>query len=90
TLPPEVICEIFLHCLPDTEYVEPDSSSAPLLMCWICRQWRDIALATPGLWASLYLDLDRFCLKEDPTQGLDDLFCAWLSNARNKPLSVKI
>ncbi|KAJ6531126.1 hypothetical protein B0H19DRAFT_967132, partial [Mycena capillaripes] len=49
-LPPELTSEIFLFCLPDSEFNVPNSTTAPLLLCQIFRRWRDIALATPGLW----------------------------------------
>ncbi|KAJ7460614.1 hypothetical protein FB451DRAFT_1269684 [Mycena latifolia] len=106
TLPSEITSEIFLHCLPDTEFVEPDPSSAPLLLCYICREWRQIALATARLWGSLYLDLNWFVrrdldLDQDQDADLDqgsnldrldvgEFFCDWLANARNTPLSVNI
>ncbi|KAF7356853.1 hypothetical protein MVEN_01021000 [Mycena venus] len=60
TLPPEITSEIFLHCLPDADFIEPDVSSAPLVLCRICREWKRIALGTAGLWASLYIDLAWF------------------------------
>ncbi|KAJ7035656.1 hypothetical protein C8F04DRAFT_1394743 [Mycena alexandri] len=87
TLPPELTSEIFLHCLPDTEFIRPDDAlNAPLLLCHICRQWRRVALATPGLWASLFIDLDWFGLLD----GVDDVVCDWLSRAGRMPLSLQI
>ncbi|KAJ6581213.1 hypothetical protein B0H19DRAFT_1251447 [Mycena capillaripes] len=53
TIPLELTSKIFLHCLPDSEFICSDAYSAPLLLCHICRQWRHIAVNTPGLWASL-------------------------------------
>ncbi|KAJ6602257.1 hypothetical protein B0H10DRAFT_1754032, partial [Mycena sp. CBHHK59/15] len=49
SLPPELLCEIFLHCLPPGP-VLPNTKYAPLLLGQICRQWRDVALLTPMLW----------------------------------------
>ncbi|KAJ6547187.1 hypothetical protein B0H19DRAFT_1379520 [Mycena capillaripes] len=92
TLPAELTSEMFLHCLdPETEFIHPDPDSAPLLLCRICRRWRRITLDTPGLWASLYIDLDWFW--ED--RGTEDLDLGvfldeWISNARNMPLSVHV
>ncbi|KAJ6581214.1 hypothetical protein B0H19DRAFT_1251448 [Mycena capillaripes] len=97
TLPPELTSEIFLHCLPNTEFIRPDPYSAPLLLCRICRQWRRIALDTPELWASLYIDLDWFFPKGLPLPKLDPealdsgvFFGEWISNARSMPLSVHV
>ncbi|KAJ7171976.1 hypothetical protein C8R46DRAFT_1084394 [Mycena filopes] len=59
-LPPEIIAEIFSHCLPsESEYTVPDLDTAPLILCRLCRQYRDIALSTPVLWSSLSLDMNR-------------------------------
>ncbi|KAJ7746831.1 hypothetical protein DFH07DRAFT_1037420 [Mycena maculata] len=94
TLPPELTSLIFLFCLPDDEFISPEPSSAPLLLCRICRQWRHIALATPGLWASLFLDLDWFFPMapnfEEPAPDLGLFFRQWLSNARSLPLSLRV
>ncbi|KAJ7639301.1 hypothetical protein FB45DRAFT_905250 [Roridomyces roridus] len=49
SLPPEIVAEIFIHCLSPT----PEwpgcihSEEAPLLLSRICSHWRGIALATP-------------------------------------------
>ncbi|KIK39667.1 hypothetical protein CY34DRAFT_53007, partial [Suillus luteus UH-Slu-Lm8-n1] len=49
-LPTEILQQIFKSCLPNDRYVIPHILSAPLLLCQICRRWRDIAQATPELW----------------------------------------
>ncbi|KAJ7132110.1 hypothetical protein C8R44DRAFT_871098 [Mycena epipterygia] len=90
TLPSELISEIFLHCLPDIEFIIPEPSSAPMLLCRICRKWRHIALATPGLWASLYMDLDWFFPEPPLDLNLGVFLCEWLSHARNMPLSLHV
>ncbi|KAJ7743110.1 hypothetical protein B0H16DRAFT_1890024 [Mycena metata] len=87
TLPPELTSEIFLHCLPDAEFICPDDPlDAPLLLCHICRQWRHVALTTPGLWASLYIDLHWFGLLD----GVGNVIGDWLSRAGRMPLSLQI
>ncbi|KAJ7143102.1 hypothetical protein C8R43DRAFT_866226, partial [Mycena crocata] len=48
--PPEILSEIFIHCLPDDKFITPDLATAPLLLCGICHHWKDITLATPELW----------------------------------------
>ncbi|KAJ7085982.1 hypothetical protein C8R43DRAFT_312225 [Mycena crocata] len=53
TIPSELISKIFLECLPPNGRVRPSKTAAPLLLAQICRQWREIALSTPGLWRSV-------------------------------------
>ncbi|KAJ7706921.1 hypothetical protein B0H17DRAFT_1125726 [Mycena rosella] len=57
-LPPELLAEIFLHCLPDVEFIKPDITSSPLILYGICRHFREIALSTPGLWSSLSFETE--------------------------------
>ncbi|KAJ7766736.1 hypothetical protein B0H16DRAFT_371824 [Mycena metata] len=87
--PPEILGEIFIHCLEGADPVFPCPESAPLLLCRICRRWRDVALSTPALWSSVFLDLDKLA---DP--GCYDASSSytvsrqWLDNARAIPLSL--
>ncbi|KAJ7685569.1 hypothetical protein DFH06DRAFT_1075074 [Mycena polygramma] len=90
-LPPELLGEIFIHCLPVTVYrladipVIPSPNDAPLVLCGVCRYWRQIALSTPGLWASIFLDAD-FAYSDKGAEYVD--FCRrWISRARSTPLS---
>ncbi|KAJ7706933.1 hypothetical protein B0H17DRAFT_1034873 [Mycena rosella] len=80
-LPPEILAEIFLHCLPDVEFVKPDITFAPILLCGICRPFREIALLTPGLWSSLRFDAELATER--------DLIRSWLFRARKAPLSLR-
>ncbi|KAF8893113.1 hypothetical protein BD779DRAFT_1798462 [Infundibulicybe gibba] len=51
-IPPEILSEIFVHCLvPEDENSATQNTQQRLGS--VCRLWRTIALATPGLWASL-------------------------------------
>ncbi|KAF8879719.1 hypothetical protein BD779DRAFT_1551158, partial [Infundibulicybe gibba] len=66
-LPPEIISDIFVHCLPWIHPVQRgsypfqntrpqiafDLCDAPLLLTRVCRRWRLIAEATPTLWTRL-------------------------------------
>jgi hypothetical protein len=55
-MPPEILAEIFLSCLPhkpiDNE--QPNVNISPMNLCHTCYYWRSVALGTPGLWNSLY------------------------------------
>jgi hypothetical protein len=59
-MPAEIIRRIFLECLPNGEInkSEPSARSAPLLVSAICSGWRQVAIATPHLWNSIYLCFD--------------------------------
>ncbi|KAF7332626.1 F-box domain-containing protein [Mycena kentingensis (nom. inval.)] len=55
SLPAEVTSEIFIHCLPGTE-TPSGALEAPLLLCFVCKTWANIARATPALWRSFVID----------------------------------
>ncbi|KAJ7646296.1 hypothetical protein DFH06DRAFT_997714, partial [Mycena polygramma] len=57
TLPAEITSRIFVACLPDAGRVQYGRDVAPLLLSQICRQWREIAISSSELWASV--DLSR-------------------------------
>ncbi|KAJ7623480.1 hypothetical protein FB45DRAFT_1061385 [Roridomyces roridus] len=86
TLPPEITALIFVHCLPDDEFIEPDPSVTPLVLLRICKQWRQIAVATPTLWSSLFIDFEWFHYRE----AVDVLFCDWISRSGSVPLAIKL
>ncbi|KAJ7286458.1 hypothetical protein C8J57DRAFT_1169258, partial [Mycena rebaudengoi] len=87
-LPFEVTSEIFLHCLPDDEFIVPHPSTAPLLLCHICHRWRQIAFATPLLWTSLRLEFTLF--GPPPSVDVAEFYSSWLRNAKNAPLSLDL
>ncbi|KAJ7921445.1 hypothetical protein B0H13DRAFT_149218 [Mycena leptocephala] len=93
-LPPEITATIFGHCLPpdsplarelgrvheesSSDIPRPSPHAAPLLLTQICRQWREICLDTPDLWASIAFG----------KTGSIELLKTWLSRTRNRPLTV--
>ncbi|KAJ7800460.1 hypothetical protein B0H14DRAFT_2899451 [Mycena olivaceomarginata] len=81
TLPPEITAFIFLHCLPEiTTFPQPSPLVAPLLLTQICRQWRDIAIASSELWQSIGIVDTRAV----------DVFDTWLLRSRNHPLNLSL
>ncbi|KAG2091970.1 uncharacterized protein F5147DRAFT_764187, partial [Suillus discolor] len=58
-LPTELLCQIFLYCMPEDEEWTPgpDPSLAPMLLTTICRRWRDVAVDIPSLWRKLRLEV---------------------------------
>jgi hypothetical protein len=82
-VPVEILQSIFLACLPEG-FVEADPYDAPLLLCQICKYWRDVALTLPLLWASF--KVLRFstgtCSPDFPLAEL------WLERSKSMPLSI--
>ncbi|KAF8207879.1 hypothetical protein K438DRAFT_1755274 [Mycena galopus ATCC 62051] len=64
TLPNEITSEIFVNCLPlpHWECLTPSPFDVPMLLLQVCRAWRAIATATPGLFCEVgkrWAALDR-------------------------------
>ena len=56
-LPVDILQTIFLQCLPSSHNALLSYRHAPLLLTHVCRQWRDLALGAPGLWASIHIPI---------------------------------
>ncbi|KAJ7633121.1 hypothetical protein FB45DRAFT_1027229 [Roridomyces roridus] len=76
TLPTEITSEILLQFLP---------LKSPSFLLQICRQWRDVALATPALWSTLEL---FFYPRRQARQR--DLLKMWLQRFGNCALSIRM
>ncbi|KAF7335371.1 F-box domain-containing protein [Mycena sanguinolenta] len=68
---------------------------APFVLLKICRRWREIALTTPRLWATL--DVNVVSLRNGLCPGSSSssaewtsLAAGWLSRSRDSPLSVTL
>ncbi|KAJ7685645.1 hypothetical protein DFH06DRAFT_1029461 [Mycena polygramma] len=87
TVPTEILAEIFIHCLPGDDFVVPDLATTPLILCGICRRWREVAISTPRLWSSLRIDFDIMRRRQVyETQ----FYQMWLSRAGGYPLSLSL
>ncbi|KZP34242.1 hypothetical protein FIBSPDRAFT_2543 [Athelia psychrophila] len=84
-LPDELLSEIFKWCLP-TNITTVWRTHAPMLVQSICKRWRDVARATPILWAStLNLHLTpRRAHMENPMAE------PWLLRAGTLPLTLSL
>ncbi|KAK7038538.1 hypothetical protein R3P38DRAFT_2906426 [Favolaschia claudopus] len=80
-LPFEVTAAVFIRCLPGGGPVTPTSSTAPLALSHVCRQWRDVALSSTELWDTLHVDLNAMA---------PWLLEMWFSRAKERPLSLTI
>ncbi|KAJ7088838.1 hypothetical protein B0H15DRAFT_287330 [Mycena belliarum] len=87
TLPPEVVSEIFVNFLPSyPERPPPSGMFSPILLCQVCRHWRDIALSTPPLWRAIDLDLQ-------PTKSMHwmlHVLRTWLLRSGDCPLAISL
>jgi hypothetical protein len=82
-LPLEIISFIFILCLPETPV--PSARHAPLLLMQVDKHWRTVALSTPQLWSTLYLDFGR--RKATSKVALGKL---WFDRSRATPLFLTI
>lgn len=103
-LPPDVIQRIFHYCLPSDRNPVLSTREAPLLLGRICSQWRDIALATPKLWAAIHIAIPADPPMPMPPMGVTpppvapqtdhttriQAIATWLSRSDPFPLSISI
>jgi len=54
---PDILREIFYHCLPDDRNPTSSAKEAPILLTRICSIWRAIALTSPLIWARIHIAL---------------------------------
>lgn len=92
-LPDEVLRNIFLHCLPTQNISPMRPEHAPILLCHVCFQWRDIALGTPALWNSLHTypykdDKPHSYPSEERLIERDSLLTQWVARSGALPLSI--
>ncbi|KAJ7167261.1 hypothetical protein C8R43DRAFT_1232223 [Mycena crocata] len=84
-LPRDIMQEIFIACLPVHRNAVMSAQETPVLLTRICSGWREVALATPALWASIHLPLD-FLFHRNLTAPLTQ----WLERSGSLPLSLSI
>ncbi|KAG2109084.1 hypothetical protein BD769DRAFT_107518 [Suillus cothurnatus] len=87
-LPTEILCQIFIQCLPQTDYMLPNSKSPPILLTRICRRWREITMDMPSLWCRLSMDI-HFATGRNWRQAIF-YYDSWLKRTRGRPLSLEI
>ncbi|KAJ6515545.1 hypothetical protein C8R45DRAFT_854876 [Mycena sanguinolenta] len=85
-LPPEIVREIFVACLPTRRNPAMSPQEAPLLLCRICSAWRSIALSMPKLWSSLHISFDFILSKESRLPAVT----RWLQLSAACPISLSI
>ncbi|KAJ7605130.1 hypothetical protein DFH06DRAFT_261277 [Mycena polygramma] len=88
-LPAEITSRIFVACLPAHGRVRPSREAPPLLLTQVCRQWREIAISSCRLWASVDLWFSQRYGDPVPAAPLM-LLEQWFIWAKGAPLSVTI
>ncbi|KAH7887188.1 hypothetical protein F5I97DRAFT_1873831 [Phlebopus sp. FC_14] len=83
-LSPEILAEIFCHCLPENPPV-PRARAIPLVLTRVCQRWRSIATATPQLWSSLTIPL-RHAVRDEYRLQYD----TWMARAKSVPLVLVV
>jgi len=79
-IPQEILSEIFYHCVMDhSSCIESDVE--PLLLTFVCRRWRRLAIFSPRLWSAIYLPYDRPSVK---------MLEIWLSRSGLSPLTLDV
>lgn len=84
-LPPELLSEIFLACLPGFMPSRMYSHYAPLLLGQVCQHWRDVAKNTPALWSSISINLRPGKIEADVAMTMTHL-----SRSGGMPLSLRL
>ncbi|KAJ7583304.1 hypothetical protein C8J56DRAFT_953604 [Mycena floridula] len=83
----DILREIFIHCLSVNKAAV--ITDAPLLLGRICRSWRELALSTPALWASIRVDFSHF-LDFPRAQQLCQEAQIWLARSGTCPLTIRV
>ncbi|KAF9002880.1 hypothetical protein BDQ17DRAFT_1356254 [Cyathus striatus] len=93
-LPPEVLQEIFMACLPDDRNPCMAASEAPMLLTRICNSWYKVAVSTPGLWARIHIVLPTASSNgidlSEKIQQRQVVVNEWLARSRSCPLSISV
>ncbi|KAF7314729.1 Glucanase [Mycena kentingensis (nom. inval.)] len=84
-LPDDILRAVFLCTLPQTRNVVLTPTEGPMLLSLVCRRWRDVALSTSRLWASLHIVIPG---SQTTTDALRRVVKLWLSRAGAAPLSI--
>ncbi|KAJ6564911.1 hypothetical protein DFH09DRAFT_473602 [Mycena vulgaris] len=98
-LPPEILQEIFMACLPAGHDAVMHTSEPPLLLGRVCSAWRTISLSTPMLWSSLHVVVPPHYIRpldgvEPPANAIVAQRCeglrTWLQRSGDCPLSISL
>ncbi|KAL5532086.1 hypothetical protein ACEPAF_5650 [Sanghuangporus sanghuang] len=84
----ELLSMVFEYCLPEDDLPTDNLSVPPRLLTHVCRLWREVAFATPHLWARL----DLVCFPGAPCRMVADrhssILSDWFMRSGNCPTSL--
>lgn len=88
SLPDEILILIFLDCLilaADPQSLPPGDAESPpeITLSHVCRQFRDVIVATPAAWTNIYATLST------PTSP-DGALATYLQRSGEMPLTLRI
>ncbi|KAF9444241.1 hypothetical protein P691DRAFT_807682 [Macrolepiota fuliginosa MF-IS2] len=93
-LHPEILQEIFFHCLPTAHSAVVSADEAPLVLGRVCSRWRRVAHSTPELWASIHIAVIIPPHQSSPEVrqaiALRHAVAVWLSRSGTLPLSISL
>jgi hypothetical protein len=82
-IPPEILSQIFIYCIPSEQFPIPSHTEAPLLLTRISSYWRTLAINTPDLWSAFHINY------KDPAEDIPATNL-WLNRSTNRPLSLSL
>lgn len=85
-LPTEVLCNIFMHCVPNGIELPMDRFSAPWILGQVCSRWREVALGSPFLWNNIRLQYGNW----SDNIGLSHLAKNYLFRSGMLPITLEI
>ena len=89
-LPPEILEEIFFHCVPP--FQSPSYKTAPLVLCLVCSSWYDIGLQSSRLWSNVTIDIMDLVSRIPTAPKENPIFptIEFLRRSRDYPLSIQL
>ncbi|KAJ6568594.1 hypothetical protein B0H19DRAFT_1256344 [Mycena capillaripes] len=88
-IPPEILQEIFVSCLPTRHCAITHAAHVPLVLGSVCRIWREISLSTPALWSSVHIVVPHTIDNHPPVAYMEGLRL-WLLRSGGCPLTISI
>ncbi|KAF7292126.1 F-box domain-containing protein [Mycena indigotica] len=85
-LPDDLVRAIFLETLPVSRAAAFVADEGPMLLCRVCRAWKELALTTPRLWASMHIVFPEVTR----VPRVVAMVSTWLACSGAVPLSISI
>jgi hypothetical protein len=88
TVPTEMLLKIFSYMLPEKPFPLASKHTAPLILCFICRGWRFIALNVSELWTTI--DVPCNSTEANQLEKYNQQIKFWLRHSSERLLSIGI